>query len=631
MRYRREVAGFAFVGAGVGLVTGVPGFDVRLAPALYGSLHLLLELVSVVVAALVAATGWHTLHRHPNRQLAVVVCAYAGVAVLDLAHALLFEGMPAFFGPTGAGRAIAPYLAARLLAATAMAAVVWMPPGTQISRRGRWLLLGGTAGFALSLAAADQVWPGLRLLLLQPGVGPTALKEALEVVIVLLYLAAAWGLWRRLLLAPSRSLRLLLAAAVLMALSELSVALYRHPTDLANLLGHVLKVAAYVLVYRAVFVRMVLEPWASLDRARQALAAGEARWRMLFANSLDAVLVTTPEGRVIAANPAACRLFGRSEQELREGGRAMVVDPDDHVRQRELLERRGREGRVTGELRFRRADGSVFEAELTSALYQDDEGAWHASLLVRDVTERKRRDRETLRLAQLEAANAELERFSYALAHDLRAPLASVAGFAGALDAAVQARRTERLPHFVGRIQANAQRMEGMVEGLLALAKLSRDALQPEAVDLSALARELLAQLRERHPERAVEVLVHDGLRAQADPRLAGLLLQNLLENAWKFTAGVAAARIEVGGDHAPDGQPVYWVADNGVGFDMADAGRLFDPFQRLHADATFPGHGIGLANVKRVVERHGGRVWADARPGGGAVFRFTLGVPVGA
>jgi signal transduction histidine kinase len=170
-----------------------------------------------------------------------------------------------------------------------------------------------------------------------------------------------------------------------------------------------------------------------------------------------------------------------------------------------------------------------------------------------------------------------------------------------------------------------------MVEGLLALAKLSRDALQPEPVDLSALARELLAQLREDHPQRAVEVLVHDGLRARADPRLAGLLLQNLLENAWKFTAGVAAARIEVGGDHAPDGQPVYWVADNGVGFDMADAGRLFDPFQRLHADGTFPGHGIGLANVKRVVERHGGRVWADARPGGGAVFRFTLGVPAGA
>ncbi len=620
------MAGFALLGAGVGLVTGVPGLEVRLAPALYGSVHLLLELVSVVVAALVAATGWHTLHRHPSRQLAVVVCAYAGVAVLDLAHALLFEGMPTFLGPTGAGRAVAPHLAARLLAGIALLAVVWMPTHAVISRRGRWALLAGVGTLAVALAAVDQYWPGLRALLLQPGVGPTLLKDALEALVVLLYAGVAWGLWRRLHVEPARSLRLLLVAAVLMALSELSVALYRHPTDLANLLGHLLKVASYVVVYRAVFVRMVLEPWAALDRARVAVAAGEARWRMLFAHSLDAVLVTTPEGAVVAANPAACQLFGRTEDELRDGGRSMVVDPHDGERLRELLARRGRDGRVKGELRFRRGDGEVFDAELTSTLYQDEAGAWHASLLVRDITERKRRDREALRLAQLEAANAELERFSYALAHDLRAPLASVAGFAGALDAAVQERRTERLPHFVDRIQANAQRMEAMVEGLLALAKLSRDALQPAPVDLSALARELLQQLRERDPQRTVEAVVQDGLRAQADPRLAGLLLQNLLENAWKFTARVPAARIEVGGADGPGGEAVYWVADNGVGFDMADAGRLFDPFQRLHPQASFPGHGIGLANVKRVVERHGGRVWADAHPGGGAVFRFTLG-----
>jgi light-regulated signal transduction histidine kinase (bacteriophytochrome) len=168
--------------------------------------------------------------------------------------------------------------------------------------------------------------------------------------------------------------------------------------------------------------------------------------------------------------------------------------------------------------------------------------------------------------------------------------------------------------------------MGELIEGLLTLAHLSREQLKSERVDLSVLARRIENDCREREPERQVQVTVQDGLIAQGDPRLLSAVLQNLLANAWKFSSKQPQAHIEVGSEQGAEDDTIFFVRDNGAGFDMAFTHKLFGTFERLHSPGDFPGTGIGLATVKRVIERHGGRVWAEGKPNVGATFFFTLG-----
>jgi signal transduction histidine kinase len=225
------------------------------------------------------------------------------------------------------------------------------------------------------------------------------------------------------------------------------------------------------------------------------------------------------------------------------------------------------------------------------------------------------------RTRQLESANRELDAFSSAVAHELRAPLRAVNGFAQILVEDHAAQLTGEAAAHLGKIQTNVKRMGALVDALLGLSRLSRSELEIKRVDLSALARSVIGQLAAGDPQRSVAVCVQDGLYAASDPRLARTLLENLIGNAWKFTARSSAPRIELG---SIDGRVVY-VRDNGAGFDQVQAGKLFSPFERMHTADEFPGTGIGLATVQRIVQRHGGRIWATARVGGGATFFFTL------
>jgi PAS domain S-box-containing protein len=243
-----------------------------------------------------------------------------------------------------------------------------------------------------------------------------------------------------------------------------------------------------------------------------------------------------------------------------------------------------------------------------------------------DVTEQRQTAAALRRAARAaEAANRELEAFSYAVAHDLRAPLRAMSGFAQVLLEDYADKLDGEGVDCLREIHANAVRMGALIDALLSLSRVTRTELRREPVDLGAIAREILARLAAAEPGRAVETIIADGLHAQLDPALARTLMENLLGNAWKFTARSARARIEVGAvDH--DGERAFFVRDDGTGFDMAYASKLFTPFQRLHSTAEFPGTGIGLATVQRIVARHGGRVWAEGRLGEGAVFYFTMG-----
>jgi signal transduction histidine kinase len=227
-------------------------------------------------------------------------------------------------------------------------------------------------------------------------------------------------------------------------------------------------------------------------------------------------------------------------------------------------------------------------------------------------------------LAEVEHANKELEAFSYSVSHDLRAPLRAIDGFSKAFMQDYGGTLNDQGRGYLERVRSGTQRMAQLIEDLLGLSSITRAPLRRQSVNVTEMGRKILRELKERDPQRRVESIVAEDLVATADPRLLAVVLENLLGNAWKFTAKQPAARIEVGWDVRDGG--AFFVRDNGAGFDQKYAAKLFTPFQRLHADTEFEGTGVGLATVQRIVARHGGRIWAEASSGHGAAFFFTLG-----
>lgn len=277
------------------------------------------------------------------------------------------------------------------------------------------------------------------------------------------------------------------------------------------------------------------------------------------------------------------------------------------------------------ELRIEKMETEIFQ--------RTQEVADASRQLKEDNTEYKRAEEEIRQLneslrqhtAQLEAANKELEAFSYSVSHDLRAPLRSIDGFSQALLEDCGGQLDDSGKDHLERVRGACQRMGQLIDDMLNLARVSRGEMRPEAIDLSVLAREIAAELKNQAPERKADFVIADNLKGKGDPRLLRIALENLLGNAWKYTSKHPAARIEFGITGQPDGRTTFFVRDDGVGFDMAYAGKLFGAFQRLHGPTEFAGTGIGLATVQRIIHRHGGRVWAEGSVEQGATFYFTL------
>jgi PAS domain S-box-containing protein len=374
----------------------------------------------------------------------------------------------------------------------------------------------------------------------------------------------------------------------------------------------------------------------TLKRAEAAVRETEARKTAVMEAALDAIVLMDHEGRIVDFNPAAERTFGYSRDEVVGQPLADLIIPlslrDTHRRAiaRYLETERGNILGKRIEVPALRKDGTEFPAEVAVVRIRS-EGSPLFTGYIRDITERRQAaEAETLRRAKeaTEEVNAELEAFSYSVAHDLRSPLRGLSGFSTLLLDDYAERLDDKGKEYLRRIAASADRMSQIIDALLSLARLTRTEVHREPVDLSRLAHAVVDHLRAADPDRVVEVEVEEGLLVPGDSRLLRALLDNLLGNAWKFTSKRSRGRIEFGRERSEEGS-IFFVRDNGVGFDMTHVQKLFAPFRRLHSIDQFEGTGIGLATAQRIVRRHGGRIWAEGTENEGAVFRFTLSADV--
>lgn len=389
--------------------------------------------------------------------------------------------------------------------------------------------------------------------------------------------------------------------------------------------------------------------------AEEQLQLATFRFRRLIEASLDPLVTISPGGKIVDVNEACEEATGLSRLELIGSDFSeCFTDPEAA---HDTYGRIFAEGFVKDqELTMKHVSGRLMDVLYNASVYRDLQGnVLGAFAAARDITLRKKREREIIRLnaeleqrvlertAELEAANKELESFSYSVSHDLRAPLRGIDGWSQALVEDYGDKIDDQGREYLAQVCYEAQRMGRLIDDLLQLSRWTRAEMRREKVDLSSLSRDILGSLRQQERQRQVEVTIAPGLLVTGDPVLLRQVLENLLGNAWKFTGKRATGTIEVGvmessGDvkDASSGGPlqppplrpgtmVYFVRDNGAGFDMAHTTKLFGPFQRLHRLNEFPGTGVGLATVQRIIHRHGGHVWADAKKDAGATFLFTL------
>jgi PAS domain S-box-containing protein len=374
------------------------------------------------------------------------------------------------------------------------------------------------------------------------------------------------------------------------------------------------------------------------QQAEHSLQVSEARYRRLFETAQDGILILDADtGQITDVNPYLIKTLGYP-QEYFVGKRLWEIGSfkDSEASKSTFLELQT-QGYVRYEdLPLEASDERRVDVEFVSNVYTVGEKKV-IQCNIRNITRRKQAETKVRllneeleqrmqdRTVQLQVLTNEAENFSYSIAHDLRAPLRWIGGFAQALEEGHASQLDAEGRRFIQKIRDSTAHMGTLLDGLIELARFSRTDLRRTAVDLTATVRRVAAELQQDDPERKVELVVAEGITADGDPRLLQRVLENLLNNAYKFTAKRALARIEFGVAPQGDGRVAYFVRDNGIGFDMAYADQLFGAFHRLHGAKEYPGTGIGLATVERIIHRHGGQVWAEGTENTSATFYFTL------
>ena len=365
------------------------------------------------------------------------------------------------------------------------------------------------------------------------------------------------------------------------------------------------------------------------------LASADRPYRLIVAAMNEGAATVSPRGIILDANPRLGAMTGQTGTHL-VGTAALDLVPGAHRPECARLLDVGAGDSARGEVELNGPGGTTVPALLAVSGF-DLDGMLLRCLVLTDLTAQRHAEaqvrtlnaelevRVALRTAELKRVNSNLEAFTYSVSHDLRAPLRVLSGFSDALVEDYGDRLDETGRGYAGSIKAASERMAMLIDDLLQLSRVSQAGMNLQPVDLSAEAAAIAGELKARDPGRQVRFTIQDGIRVNADRSLIRAVLQNLLENAWKFTAHRDSAVIEFARMAGGDGMACCYVRDNGAGFDSAYAGKLFQPFERLHDAAEFPGTGIGLASVARIIERHGGRTWADGAVGHGATFCFTL------
>lgn len=376
-------------------------------------------------------------------------------------------------------------------------------------------------------------------------------------------------------------------------------------------------------------------------RVEKALRESEALYRTIVETAEEGILQLDERRTICFVNSRMASMISRPPDQLLGRRFEELVDPSQAEAAIKLLALCAMGERRTMEVRFRRDDGAPRWALMAAgSVHAFGSEAYGLVVMLSDVTGRMLAEQDLARLArgleervaqrtaQLEAANAELTLFNHAIAHDLRTPLNAVVGYASLLAHEEGAKLSPTGQQHLQVLKGSAQDMDELVGGLLSLSQLDHAPARRVALDLSAQARSVIEQLQMTEPGRRVEVVIDPGLQAEGDPALVRDVLANLLGNAWKYTGRCAQPWLHVGLALADGRETVFVVQDNGVGFDMRASAKLFQPFQRLASSEGFEGTGVGLATVRRIVERHGGRVWAESQPGQRTSFFFTLAAP---
>lgn len=358
----------------------------------------------------------------------------------------------------------------------------------------------------------------------------------------------------------------------------------------------------------------------------------KAMYEGLFEFAPDAIVVVNREGRIVQVNKRTESLFDYSREELLNSDHDILLPERFREKHKEHRRMYMADPHIrpmgTGlALYGRRKDGSEFPVDISLGVLKpvQAEGDTVVLAVVRDITERKESERKLLEAKiDLERSNKDLEQLAFSISHDLRAPLQRVIGFSGMLKEDYADKLDEKGINYIDRVRAGSVRMLDLINALLQLARISRSDINRSKVYLTAFVKAEAALLGRTHPDRRVEFVIAEDVIADGDPVLIRIVIQNLLENAFKFTGNRAIAKIEFGVKQI-NGDQIYFIQDDGDGFNMENANRLFTPFQRLHTTDEFPGLGIGLATVQRIIRHHGGRIWAESAVSKGATFFFTL------
>jgi PAS domain S-box-containing protein len=605
------------IGLGIAVVFGL------FLTSLYNYLlfHSLIYIFIVVVACGIFMVTWNSRKILDNYYFLFIGISFLFVGFLEFIQMLSIEGMRIFVRP-GSNLNAQLWVAAKYLQSLS-----FLIAPLFVARKPKTALVFAGYTFAAGLVLLSVFYWNNFPVCYITGIGLTPFNKISRYIIAFFFLGSLALLLRMKTMFDGRVLRLLIASIAVAAFSEATLAGFSDIFNFVGMSGHFMTGFSFYLIYKAMIETGLKNPYDVLFRN---LKLSEEQDRTILRTAMDGFWVTDMEGHFLEVNDAYCRLMGYLRDELMQMKIAdveAVENPEETARHiRRIIE----SGGDRFETRHRRKDGTIVDIEV-SVNYMEASGG-RLFVFLRDITERKRASDEIRKINEdlkrrtlaLEASNQELESFSYSVSHDLRSPIVSMGGYSHLLLEEHADCLGEEGRRYAKAIYTGATRSTELIDGLLALSHTRYQELNLSEIDMEELAKEISRELDSNRAGRSVQWNVQHLPPAQGDQTMIRQVFVNLLNNAIKFTRRRETAVIEIGGK-SENGENLYYVKDNGIGFRTEDASRLFVAFKRLHPADEFEGSGIGLAIVQRIIERHGGSVWAEGRIDEGATFYFTL------